>query len=996
MKPVWQGAGFLGIVASFILLVGCGGNSAPSGVVSPDEGISEAVDFGQATLSPAQASGWSVETVEGGPSYIGWQTSIGAGTGGFPTPVRISYYNQITRDLRLASGSVGGPWTLTTLDAPFDVGKYNSLVWNGISPPQISYYKASANLKAYQGTPVVVDAQIDTGAYSDISYGPEENLYISYTATYFITNLNKRSQVRHAFFDGTWSTEVVDDGPATAGSFAFTSNTISAPASPVLTHISYRGQNGRLKHAWGIHGLWWLTEEVLAGNPSTANVGQTSILLTSDGILHIFYTKAGAGAGLYHAWQNWTGWQVELVATGFGIMTPSAATEDSNGKIHIAAYKSNTQDLVHFTSGPWTAETVDSAGDVGKFAAIVRDSQDCLHISYINDTTDDVKYATNCEAPPPNNPPQITSISATPGSINEGGTVTLTVVATDPNNDPLTYTWSQDAPGSPVGLFESPASATTPWRAPPIPSGPVAFTLRATVCDPSNACDTATVNVTVEDIFNGPAYGSTGTPAGQNCTTGPSGLPEGIEILPEQVLPLLTPDDSLYQAMKGNPPAPDIPPLPSGEEEGFFIPSAAPSLSTDFQGLTYMGLRPPDPHIAAGPSHIIAIVNSKFGIFNKTGTELFEATGFSWFSPVNSLTFIFDPKVNYDAYNQRWLLLFHATNFSAGQSRWLLAASQSANPLGCWWMWSLDNTLNGSTPSSPLNWADYSDMGFDGNYIYLSSNQFGFSPTSFHYTKVRVLKASEVYSGSILNWVDYWNHLQANGENAFTIRPAYSLGNPPPYEYLANAHWPGDTMFTLWGMKDPFSPTPAILRAGIPVGFYSVPPDASQPGTTCLVDTIDSRIMNVIWRNGSLWTVQNTAVNWGSGTVSALKYHHVNTDTLTLLDDIYFGADGIHYFDGAVMEDSSGNMATVFARSSSSIYPGAYYTVKPDGGSIDPAVGVLHIGENYTCGTRWGDYAGNWIDPSDNLTFWIFHEYILAGTPGWNTWNTWVGALTVP
>lgn len=991
--------GVVAMVALFVVLAGCGGGGG-SGVGPAPDLNGNGVDFGRATLNPSVAGAWSTETVDA-PGNIGWVTSIATGPGS-PAQVRIAYYDQVAHDLKLASGVRGGPWILSVLDSSFDVGKYNSIVWDGESSPAIAYYSSYGQLKAHQGSPIVVDPNRDLGAFNSVTRGPGSSLHVSYTGTLFITSLNKRAQLRHAFYNGSsWSTEVVEDASATAGSFLFSS--IGFQAGPETYDISYRGQNGRLKHASGNTGSW-TQEEVLPGNPMTANVGQTSILVAADDTVHIFYSKAGAGAGLYHAWNSGSGWNVEFVAAGYGIMTPHAAAEDLSGALRVAAYKSDTKDLVVFTSGSWSAVTVDSTGDVGQYASIAVDSNNCLHVSYVNNTAHDLKYASLCST---NSPPQILSISATPNDINEGGTVSVSVTANDPDGDPLTYAWSQVTPVSPSGLFATPGAATSDWRAPPIASGPLVFTLKATVCDPLAACVFATVEVTVEDIFDGPAAGTTGAAGVSKCVPaampGPAGF---VDSFPgeEQSVPLMTRDPGLYNALKAIPSVPTARAGTAFEDPsgtGTLSPasvSGVPPLSTDFPGLTYTGLRPPDPHIAAGPAHVLAIVNSNFAIFNKTGTNLFQTSGFSWFAPVNTITFIFDPKVNYDAYNSRWLLLFHALDSGAQKSQLLLAASQTSDPTGCWWLWSLDFTVNGSTVSSPKNWADYSDMGFDGNYIYLSSNQFEFSPTNFDYTKVRVLKASEVYIGAVLNWVDYWNQVDTTGFSAFTIRPAYSFGSSPPFEYLANAHYPGDTAFTLWGIASPFSATPGVLWENIPVAAYTIGPDAVEQGTACRVDTIDSRLMNVVWRDGNLWTVQNTGVNFGSGPVTALKIHHVNTNTFAVLDDFYYGADGMYYYDGAVMQDISGNLGVVFARSSSTEYPSARYTVKRAGNAIESSTGLLKAGvANVTdgCGTRgarWGDYSGNWMDP-DNLTYWIFHEYAVASP---TTWGTWVGSFQIP
>ncbi|MFN4183008.1 MAG: hypothetical protein ACK4G3_07405, partial [bacterium] len=365
---------FWGIVVVWFFYA-CGGGAG----IPPqrwESGESEE-NFGEVNLIPQQGSSWSVETVDSA-GNIGWQTSISADNAG---NVEISYYEQVLRDLRRASGKLGGPWTIVTLDAPFDNGKYNSLVWDGTSPPIISYYQSGGKLKAYSTAVNVVDPNVDLGAFNDIVLSGSVP-HISYSGTYVITNTNKRSQLRHAYFDGsTWLFEVIEDAPANTGSYTFTS--IAYDEEMDTFHISFKGRQGELRHAWGNIGDWQ-SEAVLPGNPNTQNVGQTSILVAQDGAVHIFYNKTSAG--LFHAWTAENGWKVEKIASGYGIMTPSAGVQDSAGTLHLTAYQSSTKDLVHFFSSPdgWQVETVDSSGDTGKFASIFLDSESCLHIAYVN------------------------------------------------------------------------------------------------------------------------------------------------------------------------------------------------------------------------------------------------------------------------------------------------------------------------------------------------------------------------------------------------------------------------------------------------------------------------------------------------------------------------------------------------------------------------------------------------------------------------------------
>lgn len=54
---------------------------------------------------------------------------------------------------------------------------------------------------------------------------------------------------------------------------------------------------------------------------------------------------------------------------------------------------------------------------------------------------------------PPNRPPRVTEFKAEFPSGPRGTTTTYTVTATDPDGDPLTYTWSKQQPQKPCGVF---------------------------------------------------------------------------------------------------------------------------------------------------------------------------------------------------------------------------------------------------------------------------------------------------------------------------------------------------------------------------------------------------------------------------------------------------------------------------------------------------------------------------------------------------------------
>ncbi len=114
-------------------------------------------------------------------------------------------------------------------------------------------------------------------------------------------------------------------------------------------------------------------------------------------------------------------------------------------------------------------------------------------------------------------------------------------------------------------------------------------------------------------------------------------------------------------------------------------PSAAPSASTNFSGISATGWIPPDCTMAVGPAHVMLSVNSSVAIHNKVGgAAVLQRTLTQWFSNVVSGQTVFDPKLLYDQHAARWVLLAVAFKTNPNTSVFLLSVSATANPLGVW------------------------------------------------------------------------------------------------------------------------------------------------------------------------------------------------------------------------------------------------------------------------------------------------------------------------
>jgi hypothetical protein len=422
----------------------------------------------------------------------------------------------------------------------------------------------------------------------------------------------------------------------------------------------------------------------------------------------------------------------------------------------------------------------------------------------------------------------------------------------------------------------------------------------------------------------------------------------------------------------------------------------APGLVTDFEGITLTPFIPPDPIMAAGPNHLMGLVNTSFAIFSKTGTNLQQISARSWFNNVSPTNNAFDPKVFYDHFVDRWVMVWIAGDF-ATYSEILISVSDDSDPSGDWCNFVMRGDVNGSTPDS--TGVDYQGVGFDEDAVYVSANNFSMVSGFFSYVKLRIIPKSTLYDPGCpaVTWTDFWDLRDPTftGVTIFTVRPAHTFGTPG-VEYLINdsPFVTGMTM-TLWSLTNPLSPTPTLTGTNVPVASRLVPPDADQlGGSTTLIDVGGPRVRNAVYRDGSIWTAHSVAD--ASGQYARARYVRIDVTGPTVLEDVAFGADGCWLYYPAIMADTSSNMVMVYNQSCTDEYIGIRYT-----GRTTMDVGLqpsaeLKAGEaNYVLEdgnerNRWGDYSGIALDPADGNRIWMYAEY--AKTPA-NRWGTWFGEV---
>jgi len=409
---------------------------------------------------------------------------------------------------------------------------------------------------------------------------------------------------------------------------------------------------------------------------------------------------------------------------------------------------------------------------------------------------------------------------------------------------------------------------------------------------------------------------------------------------------------------------------------------------------------PPDPHIAVGPNHILATVNSRFAIWDKHGNLLRNIDADQWYSSVLTNPLSFDPQIIYDHYAGRWFMLWDSQLDSPQRAHFLISISDDDDPTGIWYNYALPANVMGNTVVN--HWADYPQIGFDQEAIYINSRQWTFPSTSASkvYDRIRILNKSEYYSatGGTVTWNDIYDiSYPGNSSKPDVIHPVIMYGDTTNEHYFIHTvRNQGVGFITLYRLIDPLT-NPVLTGVNIPVTFYNPAPNANQlGGGSPLISSNESGMKTApVYRDGFLWAVQ-TIQNPTSSSNSSIRYYKIDVSNNTIIEEITFGAADYWYLFPNLTVDKDQNIAINYTRTSLTEYAGAFYTTRF--ATDPPGLGgstLLKEGlGNYvvTFGStrnRWGDYHGIYLDPVTEYNIWMFTEYASST----NRWGTWVGEI---
>ena len=429
----------------------------------------------------------------------------------------------------------------------------------------------------------------------------------------------------------------------------------------------------------------------------------------------------------------------------------------------------------------------------------------------------------------------------------------------------------------------------------------------------------------------------------------------------------------------------------------------APIRGTHFDAIDYAETgtnAPPDPEIAAGPNHIVAVVNVAIQVYSKTGSAasaVIPANNFFARHSDCGHGLLYDPNVLFDEKLGRYLIGFDMEPFDSSGG-YCLAVSLSSDPTGAWLLYFFH--LN-----SGSSWVDFPQAAIGDDYVTVSGNLFDYVPspnTNYVGAKIWAFNKTQLYAGSAVT-----PQSATMGTDYFTLQPLHLHG-------VAEGTWPNHDQ-RIYFLADQFDganyslfvwepgSAPTLVRT-INLGQAGFPINVPQNGAG-LLQANDFRLLDFEYRNGYGWFTQTVSCNPGGGTSNCIRWAQIRLPTGQLgpVGKGTYGTSSEHRIFPDLAINRCNDLVIGYTKSSGSSFPGIWYTGRK---SLDPA-GTLQAEAQLKAGEiaytsfasdpsphRWGDYSGMTIDP-DGQRFWYIGEYS-KNIPTASRWATYIGAFSYP
>lgn len=447
--------------------------------------------------------------------------------------------------------------------------------------------------------------------------------------------------------------------------------------------------------------------------------------------------------------------------------------------------------------------------------------------------------------------------------------------------------------------------------------------------------------------------------------------------------------------------------------------TAGPNITRNFLALPDNNVYiPPDTDGAAGPNHLMTMLNTNVRIQDKNGNGINTQTlAQFWANAPGPAGTRFDPRVVYDRESGRWFAIC-GTSGQSVSSGILLAVSTTSDPTGAWDFHHID-----AHPDNTY-WADYPNIGFNSTWVAITAVMFQLSGFTVR-RGMWVINKHDLITGQGIQPKRFFN-FDAAGDfeggpvYSGTMAPCVTFGSESKLYIVDNGDYVynGNLLLRLSEITGPvddpiWQPTPGstwdstgLFPTNMSIGGQAW--DAEQPFTDTRIETDvlsvgGNRLLNAVFRNNKIWTTHHSVVPrfgpWNSLHIIWYEIRPSSMPNALVQSGIITAPSNVYYYYPSIAVNSREDILLGFTRSSPSIYAQAAYTGRR---GTDPlgymdTISVLKLGEDtyvkdFGGGrVRWGDYSATVVDPTNDIEMWTIQEYAEQKVGSSSRWGTWWG-----
>ncbi|HEY6547120.1 MAG TPA: hypothetical protein VI589_04410, partial [Vicinamibacteria bacterium] len=387
-------------------------------------------------------------------------------------------------------------------------------------------------------------------------------------------------------------------------------------------------------------------------------------------------------------------------------------------------------------------------------------------------------------------------------------------------------------------------------------------------------------------------------------------------------------------------------------------------------------------------------MNSAFSIYTKFGTPLQGPIGFESFLnlPAGWAGFTFDPRLIYDHFHQKFVLLVLGKDEPNLKSYYWVAVSQGSDPTGGWWVSRFEVT---ATVNGALSWLDHAGLTADNWGVYVTGNYFSFSG-AFRGSSLWSINP-DILSGGATNGWRFLDLRWTITQQAFGLQPAQPHSvNADATTFFVNTFNGVGSQVLLWKLSGDRTNAPSLTNVAISTANYeAISNEVDQPGSAVDIYGGDARVASAVYSQGRVFYVLTDDVNNNGNSAGWLTVRlNVATNT-NEWQHLLWGGPGVYYFYPALTilggDSADANLAVFGNWTDTSSSPGQFasglykiYDAQPattgplvsftsglaayvalDGSGRNRFGSHSGAGYDWSCGHAWGsveaaDAANTW------------------------------------